>query len=943
MVKRVRRLLDVRAGEGLPVLLTFLYIWIVVASFVLAKPIRSGLFLGEHEAYDLVYVYAAVPLVLSLFVPLYTRVAARFGARSVTIATLIGFSANVVVFWYLFRFRPFALLPHVFFVWVSCYGVIAPVQAWSFANSLFDTRQAKRLFGLVGAGASLGAMTAGALARLLVGPVGGAVNLLLVLALLIAVAAAIVLAAKLTIRRTAAGRGGRPISRPFSRTWHQIAATPYLRLLAGIVFTVAIATQWTSLQLGVVAKRHFAANASEITEFYGAFSFFTGLISFVLQLAVTGRLLRTWGVSAAVLLLPLALATGNMLILLAPVFFTVLLTYGLDQGLRFSIDKAGYELLYLPISPGDRGSVKNAIDIVISRIADGAGAVLLGLATKGFFALPGLNLDVRGIAALNLVTVSVWLGLAWRVRLEYIRTIQDSIRRHRLDVERGTAAVNERAAAEVLAGKLAADDLSEVRYALDLIEGQQSRRWLPALRLLLEHEDADVRRRALALLNAAGDEQVTDRIRQMLRDPEIKVRTEALLFLSRHSGIDPLRQMQELGDVEDFSIRAGTAAFLAAPGPAQNLPAARLIIEAMAGAPGADGRRDRAEAARLIGDLQEGDYTDVLRRLVMDGDAEVAREALRASHGADAETIAPAIMPALARADVADEAIEALARFGSAVVPAITRALRDETVPAEVRRELPAVLLRIRTPEAEQALASNLLEADGTVRHRVIASLNKLSALRPGVEIDRPVLELLLAAEIAGHYRSYQVLGPLRGRLRDDDPVMQALAGTMEQELERIFRLMALLHPHAGLHDAYVGVRSPNAVVRANALEFLENVLRPELRQVVVPLLDAQVTVQERIELANRMVGAPLDSPHQAVATLIASEDPWLRSCAIQAIGTLQLRELAPELERHEGSADALVREAVASARARLDGEERQGVEQPHPAPPDLDVGVGAG
>src|SRR4029450_13658187 len=98
MLLRIRRFLDVRPGEGLPVLLTFLYIWIVVASFLLAKPIRSGLFLGEHEAYDLVYVYAAVPLVLSLFVPLYSRVTARFGTRSVTVATLVFFSVNVFAF-----------------------------------------------------------------------------------------------------------------------------------------------------------------------------------------------------------------------------------------------------------------------------------------------------------------------------------------------------------------------------------------------------------------------------------------------------------------------------------------------------------------------------------------------------------------------------------------------------------------------------------------------------------------------------------------------------------------------------------------------------------------------------------------------------------------------------------------------------------------------------
>ena len=64
------------------------------------------------------------------------------------------------------------------------------------------------------------------------------------------------------------------------------------------------------------------------------------------------------------------------------------------------------------------------------------------------------------------------------------------------------------------------------------------------------------------------------------------MRTEALLYLSRESGVDPLRQIQELGDFEDFSIRAGAAAFLAAPGPAQNLDAARLMVEAMARATG---------------------------------------------------------------------------------------------------------------------------------------------------------------------------------------------------------------------------------------------------------------------------------------------------------------------------------------------------------------------
>jgi ATP:ADP antiporter, AAA family len=943
MLQRVRRFLDVRPGEGLPVFLTFLYIAVVVASFLLAKPIRNGLFLRQYGPYALVYAYAAVPLVLSVFVPVYTRIAARFGARTVTVGTLVFFSLNALGFWYAFRFHHVELLPGLFFVWVNCFGVIAPVQAWSFANSLFDTRQAKRLFGLIGSGASLGAISGGALVRFLVEPVGGAVNLMLVLAVLILAAAGIVMVATHRIGPRTPAAKMRPPAPRFRDTWQDLVSSPYLRLIAGLAVAVAIATQWTAFQLSVVADARFDGDADALTRFFGTFNFALGIVSFVLQLLVTGRLLRAFGLTATILALPFGLATGNLLIVLIPVFWPVLLTNAFDQGLRFSIDKASYELLYLPIAPGRRLQVKHAIDIVINRIADAAGAIVLGLMTGGFLMLPGLQFGVRGVAAVNLVTLSIWAMLAWRLRREYVLTIRDSIHRHRLDTEHDVSAAAERSAADVLAARLSASDPSEVAYALDLIEAQRSRTWQPSLRALLSHPDARIRRRALAILSADGDDQIGERAAAMLRDPDIAVRTEALLYLSREAGVDPLRQIQDLGDFEDFSIRAGTVAFLAARGPSRNLEAARMLLEAMASSDGAAGRRDRMEAARLIGTIAEPELVDLLLPLVSDPDAEVACQAVRAAARCRAPELVGPLLQALGRPELADDAADALSRLGDEVVPAVVEALHDPNASAHVRRELPSVLLRIGTASAEEALVSNLLESDDSVRHRIISSLNKLRATRPDIRVDPAMVELLLAAEIAGHYRSYQVLGPLRGRLKKDDPVLEAIRHAMEQELERIFRLMALLFPHAGLHDAYVGVRSSKAAVRANALEFLENVLPPELRQVLIPLLDAQVTVSERIRLADRLVGAPLEDAQQAVATLLASEDPWLRACAIHAVGTLQLRSLAPELARYEAVDDVLVREAVETARARLGGEEGALIRPPLPAPAGLDSGVGAG
>jgi hypothetical protein len=210
------------------------------------------------------------------------------------------------------------------------------------------------------------------------------------------------------------------------------------------------------------------------------------------------------------------------------------------------------------------------------------------------------------------------------------------------------------------------------------------------------------------------------------------------------------------------------------------------------------------------------------------------------------------------------------------------------------------------------------------------------------VRLDPSTINLLLAAEIAGHYRSYQVLGPLQARLKEEDPVLRAMQQAMEQELDRIFRLMALLLPHVGLHDAYIALRSNDELVRANALELLDNVLSPDLRQVLVPLLDSQVSTAERIAIANRLVGAPLDSAEQAVATLLSSEDPWLRSSAVYAVGALQLHELTRELDRFDNETDPVLRQSVKAARRRLAGERETPVLQ-EPAPADMDLGVGAG
>ena len=501
MLLWARRVFDVKAGEGLPVALTFVYIALVVCAFLLAKPIRNALFLKQYGPYALVYVYAAVPAVLAVFVPIYSRIAARFGSRVVAIATLLFFSTERTPF--LVRL-PFSSVlaaaghPVCLGQLLRHYRARPGVEP---DNALFDTRQAKRLFGLIGSGASLGAIAGGMLARFLVEPVGGAVNLLLVLAFLIMIAAVLVSLVSVRRIRGRVERTRQVQSAKVRDTWREIAATPYLRQIAAVVFLMTIATQWTAFQLSLMADRRFGGSADDLTEFFGTFNVMLGIFSFLVQLFATGRLLRNFGVGVTLLVLPYALAGGNALILLFPAFWSVLVTNAFDQGLRFSVDKA---TLRAPVSADCRRRPRPCEECHRDR-PEPASPMLLVLSASGWrrWDSSSCPASVSTSAASPPSTLSARhldrrrLAASRRLRSHDSREHPSAPHRHRASALGG---VDLSAAAALRASSAPPIPRSALRAGADR---RCSRAELASLTArCCTHPEADIRRRALALLSA---------------------------------------------------------------------------------------------------------------------------------------------------------------------------------------------------------------------------------------------------------------------------------------------------------------------------------------------------------------------------------------------------------------------------------------------------------
>jgi AAA family ATP:ADP antiporter len=509
-----------------------------------------------------------------------------------------------------------------------------------------------------------------------------------------------------------------------------------------------------------------------------------------------------------------------------------------------------------------------------------------------------------------------WLVAAAIARNQYVENLRESIHQHRLDAERQVGPLMERATSDLLASKLQGNP-AEVLYALSLFEATHAGVTHPAVRALLRHESPEVRARAVSFLAAVGDLAVKDDVERLLRDEHLDVRTEALLYLTRNGTVDPVEKITALGDFPDFSIRAALVAFLARPGKGQNLDAARLIMAAMAEEQGPDGVRVRLEAARLLARLPDA-FERELRTLLEDDDPDVARAAVKAVGELRKRPFLNRLLERLDEPWLVNDIVEALAKFGDRIVGTLRDYLVDGSAPLAIRREIPLVLQAIGTPAAQYVLNESVLDADTVIRYRIITALNKLGQQHPERRVDRKVVETVLAAEVMGHYRSYQMLATLGASLASGEGVVEALRDSMQHEAERIFRLLKIMYPEHDLHSAYVGMRSTDPVVHDNALEFLENILAPQVREIVLPLFDRDVTPEQRADLATERMGAPLGTREETVELMAASGDAWLMSCAAYAIGEMRLTHLAHLLDGWLEHQDPLLRTTALDARDKL-------------------------
>ena len=251
--------------------------------------------------------------------------------------------------------------------------------------------------------------------------------------------------------------------------------------------------------------------------------------------------------------------------------------------------------------------------------------------------------------------------------------------------------------------------------------------------------------------------------------------------------------------------------------------------------------------------------------------------------------------------------------------------LQDLHEPMAKRRAAIKQLVQQDGQEAVDCLLGMLMvEEDEEMRQELIRGLTKLRLRYPhGLEFPKRLIHGQLAKEVQTYQRIVSAAAVYRHAssriLADGDAVVGLLRLLMEETTQQIFRLLSLLYRPEDMYLIYNQLREPDAHLRADAIELLDNLIAPRLRRLILPVFDEDRFLQR----AEGQLDPPMTELEESDRLLregIWDHNRWLSVVIMSLIGRLRLEGLVGELDRAAQSAEPLVAQSAQVAR-RLTGQ----------------------
>jgi hypothetical protein len=635
----VTRLFDLQPGEGRSVGLMLGHSFAMGAATVFFETAASALFLARFGAGALPYVYIAAAVLNTATGAVYARVQDRVPFARLMTGTLWFLLVSVAALRVGLGLGAAAWLIFLLLVWYRALSILTDLEYWAVAARLYDVRQAKRLFGIVGSGEVV-ARIAGSFAVPLIVHAFGVASLVLLSAVALAVCLALASFVLRALPKTAetSPAGSVPVSRP---GLVGLLRDPYLRVIILLAFFGVLAKYLVDFAFLAQMRTRYA-DAQNLATFFALFSGFSQVASLLTRVFVSGRLLSRFGVRVGLTVLPAAHVACTALIVasgLLPgeaglVFWLVISNQAIYKTLKHPIDNPSFKVLYQPLRKDQRLATQITVETLVTPLTIGLAGGLMLLFSKV------VPFDPVVFAWVMLAAFGGWVIMAKGAGRQYAAALVHALKRRFLDDDDPFNYDDARSLA-VLHNTLGSDRPEDVLFALELLEKARVPGLEPAVIRLADHPSADVRQAALRRLQDWETPAARARVRARAKaDPVPAVRAVALRAACRHAGSEGMALAVAALDDASPEVRRGAMVGLLGIGH----DAARDRLARLAASPSP---ADRAWSARVAGDAAHPESAATLVALLADPSPVVRRAAVAAAGRARDRTLWPSVAEAL--------------------------------------------------------------------------------------------------------------------------------------------------------------------------------------------------------------------------------------------------------------------------------------------------------
>ena len=409
---KLQRFARVEPAEIRAVLWSFSYFFALLCSYYIVRPMRDEMGIAGGVE-NLQWLFTGTFLVMLAAVPLFGWVSSRFPRKRFFPFVYYFFISNLLVFYALFE----SGLSHTwvargFFIWASVFNLFVVSVFWSFMADIFTNAQARRLFGLIAAGGTVGALLGPLVTTALAIPFGPA-RLLLISALLLGWAALCV--HRLSAWQDSVASGN---NREQERAVRQqamggslfagiqlVLRSPYLLGICVLMLLFTTLATFLYFQQAQIIRDSFS-DPGQRTAVFAAMDLAVNSLTILIQVFLTARLVTWLGLSGTLALVPLLLGAGFFVLGVAPVLGVLVVVQVVRRAGNYAIMRPAREMLYVVLGREEKYKAKNFIDTVVYRGGDAASA-------WAYAGLRGIGFNLGEIALLAVPLAGLWGWVAW--------------------------------------------------------------------------------------------------------------------------------------------------------------------------------------------------------------------------------------------------------------------------------------------------------------------------------------------------------------------------------------------------------------------------------------------------------------------------------------------------------------------------------------------------